>query len=118
MNHVQEAHARGPECLRLVGAAKDAVALEQGTHRHEGVEQHLGGARIRAELQGKLGCGGAFPERREHVELQGRKQHAAFLKGPAGLHQTLKASRLFHGVPLRGIMLEPARRPVPARRSR
>jgi len=89
MNHVQKARARGRERLRFVRAVKHAVALEQGAHSHEGIEQHLGSASIRAQLRRKPGGRSAFPERSEHVQLEGREQHAAFLKGPAGLHQTL-----------------------------
>ena len=89
MNHVQKASARGRERLRFFRATKDAVVLEQGAHSHEGIEQHLGSASIRTQLRRKLGGRSAFPERCEHVQLKGREQHAAFLKGPAGLHQTL-----------------------------
>jgi hypothetical protein len=88
MNRVQQAWPRRPQRLRLGGAAKDGIALQKRAQRHECVQQHLGGARLCAQALGDIcGRGAAFPDRREHVQFQGREQHSTFLEGSGRLDQ-------------------------------
>ena len=87
MNHVQQARPRRPQRLRLHRAAEDGIALAEGAQRHQGVEQHLGSARICTQSLRDLRGEGAFPHGGEYVQLQGGEQYATFLESSGRLDQ-------------------------------